>query len=173
MIRKLLISSAIAGAAIASPASAAKFMFTSTAFDLTFELPDSNPDNGFPGQFFYSPGTTGTLNGSAFEFQSLTFFSADYDLTPGFSGGFSYDNTYAAIFSGLQLYSGTEAAPRFVAGTYALTQFGSGTAGTLTISDVADVSAVPEPMTWALMVGGFGMVGGAMRRNGKVAVART
>ncbi len=25
--------------------------------------------------------------------------------------------------------------------------------------------AVPEPATWAMMIGGFGMVGGAMRRT--------
>ena len=28
---------------------------------------------------------------------------------------------------------------------------------------VSGVSAVPEPATWAMMIGGFGMVGGAMR----------
>ncbi len=28
-----------------------------------------------------------------------------------------------------------------------------------------DLSAVPEPSTWAMMIGGFGMVGGAMRRR--------
>jgi hypothetical protein len=28
-----------------------------------------------------------------------------------------------------------------------------------------DVGAVPEPATWAMMIGGFGMVGGAMRRR--------
>jgi hypothetical protein len=30
--------------------------------------------------------------------------------------------------------------------------------------------AVPEPATWAMMVMGFGLVGGAMRRRRKVAV---
>lgn len=35
--------------------------------------------------------------------------------------------------------------------------------------DNAVTSAVPEPATWAMMIGGFGMVGGAMRRRkGKV-----
>lgn len=29
-------------------------------------------------------------------------------------------------------------------------------------------SAVPEPSTWAMMIGGFGLVGGAMRRRRKV-----
>jgi len=30
---------------------------------------------------------------------------------------------------------------------------------------LADAAAVPEPASWALMIGGFGMVGGAMRRR--------
>jgi hypothetical protein len=30
------------------------------------------------------------------------------------------------------------------------------------------VAAVPEPSTWAMMIGGFGLVGGAIRRRGKV-----
>ena len=34
-------------------------------------------------------------------------------------------------------------------------------AGTLAFA----VSAIPEPATWAMMIGGFGMVGGAMRRR--------
>ncbi|MFM9828037.1 MAG: PEPxxWA-CTERM sorting domain-containing protein [Sphingomonas sp.] len=33
------------------------------------------------------------------------------------------------------------------------------------IDDIS-LSGVPEPTTWALMIGGFGMVGGAMRRRG-------
>ena len=32
-------------------------------------------------------------------------------------------------------------------------------------------NAVPEPATWAMMIGGFGLVGAAMRRRAKVTVA--
>ena len=35
----------------------------------------------------------------------------------------------------------------------------------------ATISAVPEPATWAMMIGGFGLVGAAMRRRTRVTVA--
>jgi hypothetical protein len=35
----------------------------------------------------------------------------------------------------------------------------------------ADVGAVPEPATWAMMIGGFALVGATMRRRHKVAVS--
>ncbi|MFS0736024.1 PEPxxWA-CTERM sorting domain-containing protein [Sphingomonas sp. 1P06PA] len=47
-------------------------------------------------------------------------------------------------------------------------------AGTLTITyDAIGGPAVPEPAAWALMIGGFGAVGGAMRRRGKQTVSVT
>lgn len=38
---------------------------------------------------------------------------------------------------------------------------------TNTAIDFVTIAAVPEPATWALMIGGFGLVGGAMRRRTK------
>ena len=35
----------------------------------------------------------------------------------------------------------------------------------------ATITAVPEPATWAMMIAGFGLVGGAMRRRTRVTVA--
>ncbi len=51
--------------------------------------------------------------------------------------------------------------------------FGNGGRGAVAVDDVTvDVravavvpSAVPEPATWAMMIGGFGIIGGAMRRG--------
>lgn len=37
--------------------------------------------------------------------------------------------------------------------------------GTITVDYEPAVAAVPEPATWALLIAGFGLVGGAMRRR--------
>jgi len=50
-------------------------------------------------------------------------------------------------------------------GAYTLTIDGP---GTITLGSGS--GAVPEPAAWMLMIGGFGLVGGAMRRRQKVAV---
>ena len=53
--------------------------------------------------------------------------------------------------TGGQVYTGSEAAPVFSAGTYVEST------GTLTLT------AVPEPSTWAMMLVGFGLVAAAAR----------
>ena len=42
---------------------------------------------------------------------------------------------------------------------------------TITLFGVEGAPAVPEPATWAMMIGGFGMIGGAMRRRTRGHVA--
>jgi hypothetical protein len=44
----------------------------------------------------------------------------------------------------------------------------SGDMGFRTYVDSTAVSAAPEPATWAMMIGGLAMVGGAIRRNRRV-----
>jgi hypothetical protein len=41
----------------------------------------------------------------------------------------------------------------------------------VSLSDFGPAEAVPEPATWAMMIGGFGLIGGAMRRRQKVSTA--
>ena len=50
-------------------------------------------------------------------------------------------------------------------GTYTLTISGQPYSSTATFSGNFNVEGVPEPTTWAMMIGGFGMIGGAMRRR--------
>lgn len=51
-------------------------------------------------------------------------------------------------------------------GTHETTQFGAAQAATLVVSQVG---GVPEPSSWALMIGGFGIVGAAARRRRRTA----
>lgn len=44
-----------------------------------------------------------------------------------------------------------------------------GGGNTLTFDVAPPVGGIPEPGTWVLMIGGFGLVGGAMRRRGGLA----
>jgi hypothetical protein len=64
--------------------------------------------------------------------------------------------------SGSQYYTGDESAPTFITGTYTdqTSYTGSSIPATVTITDV---SSVPEPAAWTLMLAGFGGLGGALR----------
>jgi hypothetical protein len=168
MIRKIAILSALACAVSALPAAAATFALTSNTYNVAFVLPDSPaPALSVPGIGFISP-TTGTVNGNPYTFSNITFLNAAYP-NYGITGGLSFDGSVNNVYYGTQLYSGSETAPTFLAGTYTLTRYGTGEIGTLVISDVSG-GAVPEPASWALMLGGFGLVGGAMRRRQRMAV---
>ncbi|MBM6578280.1 PEP-CTERM sorting domain-containing protein [Microvirga sp. SRT01] len=73
------------------------------------------------------------------------FFLASYDTANSFDDG---------VYSVNSVFDG--AATSGIANTAAtITQF----------TGTALAGAVPEPDTWALMIGGFGVVGGAMRRR--------
>jgi hypothetical protein len=55
-------------------------------------------------------------------------------------------------------------------GTYDTVLFGQEQAGRLTVSVVG--GAVPEPGSWAMMIAGFGLVGGVMRRKNTLSVTK-
>lgn len=77
--------------------------------------------------------------------------------------------TGAATVSGLSVGAGSGAS----AGYHAYVDNVAFTRdGTTTTYNFEVQSAVPEPATWAMMLGGFGMVGGAMRRRRRQADAR-
>lgn len=100
--------------------------------------------------------------------------------------GFYGVNPFTVSFNGVLLGTFTPASTQFAA--FTTTSFvAGGTTGTLrfvgtpvfmagadnasaidlvSVSPVA-TSAVPEPASWAMMIGGFGVIGGTMRRRGK------
>jgi hypothetical protein len=45
--------------------------------------------------------------------------------------------------------------------------------GAYTMADLYKAGAIPEPSSWALMIGGFGLLGAALRRRAAGAIVRT
>jgi hypothetical protein len=120
----------------------------------------------------FADGTTFTVLGN-----SVFFVNRDFSF-----GGFSNENgmDYIATFTSAAFagYDGISAIAD-VTGTPDALPFSYQTdLGAIRITDVTGINfsasvagAVPEPATWAMMIGGFGMVGGAMRRRRSVKVS--
>lgn len=154
--------SAAAFALSAVPANAATLLFTlSGARNATFQL-DSNPvpttsSTSFIGKQIQFSNVAGTFNGVAGIAPSISFGT---DLIAALNiNGTSLGFTQ---FAGPAIFTGPAASPIFSPGTFQLTNFVFGGA-TLTVTET--VAAVPEPATWAMMITGFGFVGGAMRNR--------
>ena len=158
--KHLFAGAALATAFIASPASAAEFLFDFVGDDpdvsaqfVLDSVPMVDSTDADSGSF--------TINGvsvtrdSGVSQSDISFFTLDE------GGGFDFDTGQltGSSFFGPQLFSGTLANPSFLTGSFDLT----GNPGTLTISSFE--SAVPEPGTWLLMLLGFGFVGAGMRRR--------
>jgi hypothetical protein len=161
LLRFLTAASALA--LMASPVSAAHFSFTSDdgsfnpfMFDIvTSPLPDSADAT----RFLVSNVST-TEQG---QYGPLVY-PADYFFYSGSSGG-GFENGFVAYYS-TQMFVGSTSAPTFYNGVFNLADFGGGpTVGTLKITDGATAAAVPELGTWAMMIGGLGMIGAVMRRR--------
>lgn len=166
-------------AALASPAAAAQYVVnfdtTSTIFGGAFQtlrstITTSNTSTQIGGQTAFAiTGISGTLNGGAI----TGLFDA-----PG-------SPTYYLFTTGPTFLDGSGV--RFNAGGYTNIAFfhqdnvpateyrinGGGTISAFgTASATAVGGAVPEPATWAMMIGGFGAIGGTLRyRRRKVSVS--
>lgn len=149
---------ALALLSVSVQAHAATLSFALTGdYTASWEL-DSNPTPDFSGIFRFDVNNVSGTYGGVAGTRTLSF------ATSGDQGGMSFDfNTLSALdLAGPQIFSGTTASPLFAPGTFTLV--GANQApGTysLTISQVAP--PVPEPVTWATMTIGFGLVGGAVR----------
>ena len=165
MQMKFVAALALAGAVLsaAAPAAAQTYDFSLTgANTASFSLPASpTPAFGTPGAFFVIEGVNGVFNSNNTVF-SIGFGSpiylAEFALFgPAVGGG-------GLILNGPVLYTGTEAAPTFSTGTFALENGYS-----LTISSSA--GAIPEPSSWAMMITGMGALGLALRARRRRTVA--
>ena len=104
--------------------------------------------------------------------QSTEFPTAvcgDQEFLPDFNPG--YNTVFFAYFlagfgTGNTAYYFAENAFT-TAGSYDSLIFGQDQFAQLTVTDLNAVAAVPEPATWAMMIAGFGIVGGAMRKTNR------
>ncbi|PZP29436.1 MAG: hypothetical protein DI603_17390 [Roseateles depolymerans] len=156
------VTAAAAMAAAAVGAQADTYQFTLTGdYNATWLLASSpTPDDYGDGQGFVIWDVEGFADASE-GVADVYFWSGDI------GGGLQVNDFYGGDFAlvstdGPQLYTGTEDAPTFTLGTFSLTEYqGSGTY-TLTVTNV---SAVPEPASVALLLGGLGLVGAAAARR--------
>ncbi|SNS78417.1 PEP-CTERM protein-sorting domain-containing protein [Sphingomonas laterariae] len=118
-------------------------------------------------------------DGAAFRFGSMDFGKTLVDTTPPYTHSSTYEFTFS-LTDGTQqkeyftfLHNGSSPIATHTASFASLadkdiTKFtfrNQSSAGQFDNIVLNDVAAVPEPATWAMMIGGFGMVGGALRRR--------
>ncbi|WP_235890342.1 PEPxxWA-CTERM sorting domain-containing protein [Sandaracinobacter neustonicus] len=169
-----LVSFAVAGfsLALAAPSAAATYLFELTGdYTASWEM-DSNPYDPFAtGGYFEIQPVLGSFPGSAFNVVILRFWT-EFE-----GGGLTITSRLGEVPSGIvlletvgaQLFTGDpQVAPVFAPGVFELKDFYLSQTGkyTLTISDPdAGTPAIPEPASWAMMIAGFGLVGGVLRRR--------
>ena len=114
-----------------------------------------------------TPGTAALtyLSGSAFQAtasQILFDFGGNGHVQwDDFQGAFTGAYCMTAATSSATCSGGQSEEVAYVEGTVPVIP----RSGTLVLGEVQASGAVPEPAAWAMMVGGFGLVGGAMRRR--------
>ena len=153
----------IASVAWAGIADAQDYLFRLTgSYTAQWTLPATPVTSvSIPGLGFVVNDVRGTFQGISGSLADIDFYNA------AAGGGLEIDDPAQGdravlISDGPQLYAGGELTPTFLTGSYALTQF-EGT-GSYTLS-IQAIAAVPEPASWGLMILGFGLVGGVMRRT--------
>jgi len=151
-----------AALAATAPAQAAPYRFVITGSQTIKFVLESSPTPPIvdPGNYFVMPGVTGTIDNVATTFD-LGFGGPTYFFNFGLINNIV---GMGFVSTGAPLFTGTEAAPTFKLGTFSLTPDTPGPAYSLTIS------AVPEPASWAMLLAGFGALGGMVRRRRSLTV---
>jgi hypothetical protein len=172
MMRTLLFALALAAPAVADAATFHLNYTTSvdsTSGPATIVDAILTTDDGeyYGGTGYQVLGITGTRGAEAITFDTTTLY--DEIFFPANSSGNIVDEFGLDFIAGgvtYNLYKFT--------GDFAYHEY-DGATGRLVFDDqltLAQVRDVPEPATWAMMIAGFGLVGGALRRRRIVGMAR-
>jgi hypothetical protein len=162
---------------LASPVVIGDFTFTATD---PFGLPPilvfarqstNNPDFGgtsiFPNRS--EPGLTiARTDGGVFTFNSLDLTFAFDDQNASFAGGLATFTFNGGATSETRAFDNLAGFQTFTFNATNLTSVRVSADSAFAIDNVvlnAGPAAVPEPATWAMMLGGFGLIGAASRRR--------
>lgn len=174
MKKLAILASGTAMLALAAPADAALLQFTISGNDttsaadpapivfLSFRIDSSpvvEPVNVVPDSVFSIRDVAGTFQYGTTTFaspQPISFYATSQ------AGGLVVGSDALFVFDGPQLYSGAEATPTFRTGDFTLA-FRTASGLSPMALTIAEVPAIPEPSSWALMLAGFAMVSGAIR----------
>lgn len=189
-MRKYVAIALLAGAAMLSTAANGALLGQQVNGSIMF---GANPLNYYDPANGFVPAGYGNTTGQPVTIGAITEFgfqdganrdTADFTDTQliirdeVFAGAANWQQTFTLV-GGPVFTSLTLVSDAFIPGlTFGLN------AGTITINwagtnapndfravfDVG-IEAIPEPATWAMMIGGFGMVGAAMRRRTRITVA--
>ena len=159
-MRKLaLVVAAAAALSVTAPASAATVVLVPVADgSLSGTFTETRPTSGnFTSTFTFTTPTAGTASASLEKtsLSGINFTSAFLNGTPFTFTSLSFGTRSAQFGSSGPITVG--------AGLQTITVSGTGS-GSFSGS-VGFISGIPEPATWAMMISGFGMIGGAMRYN--------
>jgi len=167
LIKNLLAAAVIA--LTAGTAQADTYDFTLTgAYSAHWQLNSSPiPNQSQDGVYFELWNVSGTFPG----FKDTGFADMGFFSTPQSGGMILVDyyggNVLKLMADGPQLYSGAENSPTFLTGSFNLVDAAqTGLSGTYSLT-ISNVSAVPEPESYALLLSGLGAVGFVAARRRK------
>lgn len=148
---------------IASPDYA--LAWNATAFD-----PFASDVTPFPGLLTYAPGGSAVLNIMDGHYLGTYLYGAPQIERTATTFSFEAEGTEpGAAYTHLYLSLERSSVGGPLSGNYVFVgDLGEWTGGPIT-ADFLAVVAVPEPGTWLMMLGGVGIIGGAMRRQRRIA----